>query len=467
MRQRPRSVLARAAGAEVVADEQDLRPASRLVEDERRVLARPVRLEAPVAEQGVGQALLVGHLEVARGDDLVGVDVLGRQRDDGRAEAAVRLGHFSTSADGGRCLDAGQRPRVGDDAADRRRGGGEGQARNVRPPLPWRPSKLRLEVLIAYWPGESWSPFIAMHIEQPDSRHSAPAARKISCRPSRSACAFTCWEPGTTISRTPSATCRPVQHARSEAQVADAAVGASAENTTSTGWPAMGCPGWRPMYSRACSVARCAAGPQVLGAREAAGDGDAHARIGAQVTIGSSAPASSKIDLSNRGAGIGRQLLQPATAASQATPRRVPAAVDVLEGRVVGRDHARARPALDAHVADGHARFHGQARGWPRRVYSNTWPVPPPMPILAIRARMMSLAVTPARAPVHPDFIGLRLALEQRLGGEDHLHFACPDAERERAERAVGGGVAVAADDGHARLREPSSGPMTWTMPCV
>jgi hypothetical protein len=29
-----------------------------------------------------------------------------------------------------------------------------------------------------YWPGSSWSPFMAMHIEQPDSRHSAPAALK-------------------------------------------------------------------------------------------------------------------------------------------------------------------------------------------------------------------------------------------------------------------------------------------------
>ena len=60
-----------------------------------------------------------------------------------------------------------------------------GEARNVRPPLPWRPSKLRLLVLTAYWPGWSWSPFMAMHIEQPASRQSAPAALKISARPSR------------------------------------------------------------------------------------------------------------------------------------------------------------------------------------------------------------------------------------------------------------------------------------------
>ena len=39
-----------------------------------------------------------------------------------------------------------------------------GEARKVRPPFPWRPSKLRFEVLTAYWPGVSWSPFI---LDQP------------------------------------------------------------------------------------------------------------------------------------------------------------------------------------------------------------------------------------------------------------------------------------------------------------
>ena len=32
------------------------------------------------------------------------------------------------------------------------------------------------------------------------------------------------------------------------------------------------------------------------------------------------------------------------------------------------------------------------------------------------------------------------------------LHFGCADAERQRAERAMRGGVTVAADDGHAWL---------------
>src|SRR5690606_36177583 len=38
------------------------------------------------------------------------------------------------------------------------------------------------------------------------------------------------------------------------------------------------------------------------------------------------------------------------------------------------------------------------------------------------------------------------------LGGQHVLDLAGADAERDAAERAVGGGVGVAADDGHARL---------------
>ena len=56
---------------------------------------------------------------------------------------------------------------------------------------------------------------------------------------------------------------------------------------------------------------------------------------------------------------------------------------------------------------------------------------------------------------VDGDRHGLRLDLAQRLGGQHVLDLGGADAERQRAERAVGGGVAVAADDRHARLGEP------------
>ena len=89
-------------------------------------------------------------------------------------------------------------------------------------------------------------------------------------------------------------------------------------------------------------------------------------------------------------------------------------------------------------------------------VYSKTWPVPPPTPIRAIRARMMSLALTPGRQPaVDPDLVGLRVALEEGLGREDHLDLARPDPERERPERPVRAGVRIAAHDGHPGLGQP------------
>ena len=131
-----------------------------------------------------------------------------------------------------------------------------GEARNVRPPLPCRPSKFRFDVLTAYWPGESWSPFIAMHMEQPASRQSAPAARKTSWRPSRSASRFTSSEPGTTIIRTPSATFRPFSAAAASRRSLIRPFVHEPMNTTSTFWPSSGWPGWRSMYARACSRPR-------------------------------------------------------------------------------------------------------------------------------------------------------------------------------------------------------------------
>src|SRR6202012_4176913 len=77
-----------------------------------------------------------------------------------------------------------------------------GLTRWVRPPRPWRPSKLRLLVEAQRSPGCRMSGFIPRHMEQPGSRHSKPAVRTPSSRPSSSACFFTCCEPGTTIART-------------------------------------------------------------------------------------------------------------------------------------------------------------------------------------------------------------------------------------------------------------------------
>ena len=81
--------------------------------------------------------------------------------------------------------------------------------------------------------------------------------------------------------------------------------------------------------------------------------------------------------------------------------------------------------------------------------------MPPPVPMRAMIASTMSLAVTPAGSvAVDGDRHRARPHLRQRLRGEHVLDLARADAERERAERAVRRRVAVAAHDRHARLGE-------------
>ena len=95
-----------------------------------------------------------------------------------------------------------------------------------------------------------------MHIEQPDSRQSAPAALKMSAIPSRSASRFTSSEPGVTISRTPSATRRPLSASAASRRSLIRPFVHEPMNTTSTFWPRIACPGRRSMYSSARSSAR-------------------------------------------------------------------------------------------------------------------------------------------------------------------------------------------------------------------
>ena len=57
-------------------------------------------------------------------------------------------------------------------------------------------------------------------------------------------------------------------------------------------------------------------------------------------------------------------------------------------------------------------------------------------------------------------FFGIQFgfALQQAKGSHDHLHFGGADAEGDGAESAVRGGMAIAADDGHARLGDAELG---------
>src|SRR5262249_45083183 len=142
-------------------------------------------------------------LQELLGDDLVGVDVGPVEGRDLPGHADESLHQAGTSSRAPSSRTSTRWPAIAAAAAI------SGLIRWVRPPLPWRPSKLRFDVEAQRSPGGRMSGFMPRHIEQPAFRHSKPASWKTWSRPSASAAALTCIEPGTTIARTPSATRRP------------------------------------------------------------------------------------------------------------------------------------------------------------------------------------------------------------------------------------------------------------------
>ena len=300
---------------------------------------------------------------------------------------------------------------------------------------------------------------MAMHIEQPGSRHSAPASRKMRCSPSASACRLTACEPGTTSVRTPAATRRPSKMRAACAQIADAPVGAGAdEHHVDLADRGAACPARAPCSASA--FARVGGGARASGTGRV--DGHALARVGAagdhrleRAARRASTDASKRAPSS---AGSVRQRGPPRP--SRRAAARARGRCEILEGRVVGRDHAGARARLDRHVADGHARLHVERADRRAGVLDDVRRCRRRRRCCAMIARIRSLAVTPARQRAVDAHLQRRRApLQQALRGQHVLDLAGADAEGERAEGAVGGGVAVAADDGHARLREPELGP--------
>ena len=126
------------------------------------------------------------------------------------------------------------------------------------------------------------------------------------------------------------------------------------------------------------------------------------------------------------------------------------AALDVLEGGLVGSDHAGACARLDGHVAHGHAALHGEGADCGAAVLEH----------VALTAAGANLRddgeddVLSGHAGLESAFNvdghGLEACQGQGLGGHDVLHLGGADTERESAERTMGGGVGVTADDGHA-----------------
>src|SRR2546427_167520 len=130
-----------------------------------------VRVGAPVIEETRPKSCAFDALQELLRDDLVRIHVAARQRDGLSPMTHEGPHHPRTST---------RHPSIAAAAAM------AGLMRWVRPPRPWRPSKLRLDVAAQRSPAPSTSAFIPIHMEQPAVRHSNPASRKTRSNPSRS-----------------------------------------------------------------------------------------------------------------------------------------------------------------------------------------------------------------------------------------------------------------------------------------
>src|ERR1700728_2431507 len=207
-------MFARRAASEIFARHQNSSiPVVGMVKNEVRMgRARigPLLNAPPIIKEKVFITGAFDSFQELLGDDLIGVDILALKVCDDRRVLAEWL-HWtdSTSWDeiGWNChlRTSVKWPETAAAAAI------IGLTRWVRPPRPWRPSKLRLLVEAQRSPGARMSGFMPRHIEQPGSRQSKPASMKITSSPSFSACAFTACEPGTTIALTCVETLCPAQ----------------------------------------------------------------------------------------------------------------------------------------------------------------------------------------------------------------------------------------------------------------
>ena len=121
---------------------------------------------------------------------------------------------------------------------------------------------------------------------------------------------------------------------------------------------------------------------------------------------------------------------------------------------LVGRNHSSACPAFDGHVAHGHAAFHGQSANSFARIFEDVARAPGNSNLADDRQNEIFRCHAARPLAVNFNFHRLGFELRQTLGGEHVLNFASADSKRERAECAVRGRVAVAANNCLSRLRD-------------
>ncbi len=184
-------------------------------------------------------------------------------------------------------------------------------------------------------------------------------------------------------------------------------------------------------------------------------DGDDHARMRAVGDHGFKCRGIHAVFAIKGRSGVGRQRPPalngafPVGAAWRARP-----VGEKAEGGLIRRNHAGACAGFDGHVAHGHALFHVQGADRFTTILQHMSGAALDADladdgqhqVLGGDARMQFL--------VDVDGEGLRLALQDALGGEHVSDLGGTDTEGQGAECTMGAGVTVAADNGAAGTRE-------------
>ena len=152
-------------------------------------------------------------------------------------------------------------------------------------------------------------------------------------------------------------------------------------------------------------------------------------------------------------------MLHSSMAMSKSSPCGACGRPQVIVSCLVGSDHSAAGAAFNRHVADRQPAFHrklsdalaGVFNGVANRAVDANPADDAEDDVLSGHSRR--------ERAVDPDLHRLRFFLDEGLGGHDVLDLGSADTHREGAKRAVGGGVAVAANDDLTGLRVALLGP--------
>ena len=238
-----------------------------------------------------------------------------------------------------------------------------GLTRWVRPPLPCRPSKLRLDVEALRSPGARVSGFIPRHIEQPGQAPLRPGLGEDGVEALGLGLEAHLGRAGDDEHAHAVGDLVALDDRGGGPQVLDAAVGARADEdgvdpdvAQRRARPRGPCrrARWRQTSRSPSSAKDSGSGTESRQRQALAGVGAPRDEGGQLGRVEVDLRVEDRVVVAAQGGPLGDG------GVPVGTPRRVRAALEVVEGRLVGRDHAGAGAGLDRHVADRHPSLHRQ-----------------------------------------------------------------------------------------------------------